>query len=366
MDRDNYPDYIEKLIVLEIPAGQAMERLDIYITNNVAHATRNKVQMAIEQGLVTVNGCIKKTSYKVKPADIIQCRFLRPPPLQLIPENIPLDIFYEDEYLMVLNKPAGMVVHPGFGNRYGTLVNAVLWHTGYRQAIDITPQDDESGDSEAEEDLISESDILRNPQIRPGIVHRLDKDTSGLMVVSKDPMITPLLSSQFANRTVQREYIALAWGLVKQDQGIIEGLLDHSPRDRKVYAVSTRSGKFAKTEYWVLGRGQFATLLRLKLYTGRTHQIRVHCSSIHHPLIGDKAYGGDVLAFGGLHNPALRNAAQKCLDLLPYQALHARVLGFYHPVLQQQMYFECPPGTVFTQACQAASIEIPQLMQPIL
>jgi len=355
---EQYPEYVESIIELPVATGQSSERLDIYITKAVAHATRNKVQIAIENGAVTVNGQIKKTSYKIKPGDFILCQFLRPPQLELVPENIPLNIVYEDEDVLVIVKPSGLVVHPGFGNRYGTLVNAVLWHTGVRDPIKLLADTKEDDDPFEQEINIEE--LFRNSSdIRPGIVHRLDKDTSGLMVVSKKPEWTPVLSKQFADRTVQREYIAIAWGIVKANHDIIESNLAPSSRNRKIFAVSKRNGKFAKTEYWTVSRGDFASLLRIKLHTGRTHQIRVHCSAMHHPLIGDISYGGDKIAFSGTMTSANKSKAHQILQIMPHQALHARNLGFVHPRTGEKMFFTSMPDQTFLQTMELAQLQFP-------
>jgi len=362
VDSNNqYPDYVEKVIELIVSKGQEPIRLDVYITNAIANATRNKVQQAIDDGQVTVNKIPRKGSYKIKPGDSITCVFMRPPPLELLPEDIPLDIIYEDEYLLVINKPAGLVVHPGFGNRYGTLVNAVLWHIGYREAIPLAEFSDEN---EEEEESLPTDDFLHavvtnDDMLRPGIVHRLDKDTSGLMVVSKQSSITPHLTKQFADRTVQREYIALAWGIVKKDHDIIENQLAPSPRNRKVFTVVSKGGKMAKTEYKARSRGPFATLLQLKLHTGRTHQIRIHCAHMHHPLIGDASYGGNVIAYSGLQSHIVKAKAQECINSMQRQALHARMLGFQHPITQQQLLFIQPPPSDFISVAELAEIPIP-------
>ena len=356
---EQYPEYIESTVELPVAIGQSSERLDIYITNAIAHATRNKVQIAIDNGSVTVNGDIKKTSYKIKPGDSIICRFLRPPQLELVPEDIPLEVVYEDDDILVIIKPSGLVVHPGFGNRYGTLVNAVLWHTGIREPIPLLADQQDDADP-FEQEINIEEILTRSSIIRPGIVHRLDKDTSGLMVISKKPEWTHVLSKQFADRTVQREYIAIAWGKVKADHDIIETFIAPSPRNRKVFAVSKRDGKLAKTEYWTISRGEYASLLRLKLHTGRTHQIRVHCSNMHHPLIGDISYGGDKIAYTGMMNSFNKSTAHRILQLMPHQALHARVLGFTHPRTGENLLFTSLPDQNFLQAMELACLEFPE------
>lgn len=359
-ERDQYPDYIEKVIELIVSKGQEPMRLDVYITHAIANATRNKVQKAIDTEQVTVDGIIRKGSYKIKPGDSIRCVFMRPPPLELLPEDIPLEVIFEDEHLLVINKPAGLVVHPGFGNRYGTLVNAVLWHLGYREAIPLSGFEQESEDEEElPEDEFIQAIMEKDDALRPGIVHRLDKDTSGLMVIAKRLDITPELSKQFAERTVQREYLALAWGVMKEDHGIIENNLAPSPRNRKIFAVSKQGGKYAKTEYWTRSRGSFASLLQIKLHTGRTHQIRVHFSSMHHPLIGDASYGGNILPHQVHIGKDHTSQAHQCLQCMQHQALHARMLGFIHPITGKELLFTQRPPQDFIETAHHAGLQFP-------
>jgi 23S rRNA pseudouridine1911/1915/1917 synthase len=341
-DKTQYPDKIEHRYELLVAKGQIAQRLDHYLTQMIANATRTKVQRAINAGNVLVNGAVMyKASRKIQPGDIIVCTVMKPPPMELIPENIPLDIVYEDDDVLVVNKRAGMVVHPGFGNRYGTLVNAVLWHLGEREARVINLEDDENEDAENEEvePQTNEDDVFKSAEIRPGIVHRLDMDTSGLMVISKNPDYHAVLAKQFADRVVEREYRALAWGRVDGDEGMIEGNLARSTRDRKLFQVVQKGGKYALTEYHVVERFTHCTLLRLKLHTGRTHQIRVHCAWRKHTLFGDPQYGGDAILYGG-HNVQFRVVAQKLLSDFTRQALHAKTLGFYHPRTRVKMQFD--------------------------
>lgn len=230
-DKKNYPDYIEKTYEFIIPAGQRPERVDVFLTEAIPNATRSKVQVAIDAGNVTINGKIHKSSRKIQPGDVVQCLVMKPPPMELLPENIPLDIVYEDEFLLVVNKPAGMVSHPGFGNRYGTLVNALLYHFGQRSAIPIETFDEDETDTESDDD--GENDYVFNSDaIRPGIVHRLDKDTSGLLVIAKNSVIHAALAKQFFEHTTQREYNAIVWGVVKENEGRIESNIGRSPRER--------------------------------------------------------------------------------------------------------------------------------------
>ncbi len=330
----NYPEYIEKRFELVIPSGQRPERIDVFLADTIAGATRTKAQEAINAGNVTLNGIAPKSSRKVQPGDRIICTFLKPPPLELIPENIPLDIVYEDEYLLVINKPAGMVTHPGFGNRYGTLVNALLYYLGKREPIRIADSDDEE-ESDSDDDFSLHSDL-----VRPGIVHRLDKNTSGLLVIAKSPEIHASLAVQFRLHSAQREYYALAWGRIKSNEGTITVNLARSPRNRKMFVATERGGKYAVTHYEVMERFSSFTFVKYRLETGRTHQIRVHSSWKGHPLLGDELYGGNVIAYSGIHSSREKSVALRCLELMPRQALHARTLGFRHPVNNRELFFE--------------------------
>jgi len=331
-EKDNYPDYIEKVYEFKIPGAKIPERLDVYLTNNIRNATRTRVQKAIEEGHVTVNGKSSKANKKIKPEDFIVCRIMKPPPIELVPEDIPLNIVFEDEHLMVVNKPAGMVTHPGFGNRYGTLVNAVLYHLGFRESILIEGQDEE-------EESIDEGLVFASDAIRPGVVHRLDKDTSGLLVVSKNPVVHAKLAKQFADRTIKRFYNALVWGTFTSEEGTYTGDIGRSSRNRKLFDVVKRGGKSARTDYTVLKSYDYLTLIKVKLRTGRTHQIRVHFSHNKHNVFGDPDYGGDSVLFGG-NNPKFKVMAEKMLKLINRQMLHAKTLGFVHPITNEFMEFE--------------------------
>jgi 23S rRNA pseudouridine1911/1915/1917 synthase len=349
-DDKNYPPYIAHTYTFTITAGQAPERVDAYLTNVIPNATRTKVQEAIEAGAVLLNGQTVKPSRKIQPGDVLTVHVMKPPPMELVPEDIPLEILYEDDTVVVVNKAAGMVTHPGFGNRYGTLVNAVLWHLGVREALPLDAieendeeesEEDEDNDDEGLMPAHDEGRLYASDAVRPGIVHRLDKDTSGVLVISKDPAAHHRLARQFAERTAKREYYALVWGVVKNDTGTIDAPLGRSPRDRKIFAVVTKGGKQAVTDYQVIERFEHSTLLALRLRTGRTHQIRVHCAYIKHPLFGDEQYGGATVVVGG-ERPAFKQKAHKLLQLMPRQALHARMLGFTHPRRGEWMEFETP------------------------
>lgn len=330
--KNNYPDYVEKVFEFHLPPNKVPERLDVFLTENIRNATRSKVQKAIAEGTVLINNKIAKANKKIQPGDHIICKIMKPPPIELVPENIPLEIKYEDEYLMVVNKPQGMVTHPGFGNRYGTLVNAVLYHLGIRDAIQIEGKDDE-------EEVADEGMIFASDEIRPGVVHRLDKDTSGLLVISKNPVIHAKLAEQFADRTIARYYFALVWGKFEEDEGTYTGDIGRSQRDRKLFAVVKKDGKPSITDYKVIERFDYLTLVRIKLRTGRTHQIRVHFSHNHHPVFGDKDYGGDKVV-AGFNNQRFRKRAEELLKKINRQMLHAKTLGFTHPVSNEFIEFD--------------------------
>lgn len=315
---------------------QKPERIDAFVTRVIMHATRSRVQKAITAGNVTVNGQPIKANYKIRPGDVINVVVRRHPPIQLIPEDIPLTILYEDEHLLVIDKQKGLLTHPGVGNRSGTLVNAVLWHMGQREAVEV---DLEASEGEEDDLQFNEADAMANDALRPGIVHRLDRDTTGVMVVGKTYDAAMHLSQQFHDRTVSREYVAIVWGVVKEDHQRIEGNIGFSSRNRKLMAVVERGGKPAATDVTVLARYDFASVVRLKLLTGRTHQIRVHMSSRRHPVVGDADYGGRDSALQAIHH-LYRRQAQRVLSCMDRQALHARTLGFTHPVTKQHMSFE--------------------------
>ena len=302
----------QEKIRIVVPAGEHRKRIDVYLAHQVENATRNKVQQAIEAGMVLVNGKIVKSSYLLNPADIIDITFPRPPRPEVVAENIPLKIIFEDDQLLIVNKPAGMVTHPAYGNYTGTLVNALLYHGNKLSTL--------------------------NTGLRPGIIHRLDKDTSGLMVVAKTDAAHAFIARQFAKRTIDREYWAIVWGLFKSQNGIIDTNLGRSKRDRKKVAV-TDEGKHAITEYKVLKEFDFLSLVSLHLKTGRTHQIRVHLSHIGHPVFGDPTYYGRSNTWNGLEGKKAQQAAN-LLKLITRQALHAKTIGFIHPATKKQLFFD--------------------------
>ena len=304
----------EKKYRFEAPEGKQKERIDTFLANAIENATRSKVQKLINADLVTVNGKIVKANYQVKPLDIIEAvQPISPRPEDVEPENIPLDIIYEDEYLIVVNKPAGMVAHPAYANYTGTLVNALLHHSKNLSNL--------------------------NEPGRPGIVHRLDKDTSGLLAVAKDDFTHAMLAEQFSKHTAEREYHAVCWGRFEKNEGKIETFITRSKKDRKVFTVSDSEGKKAITLYKVVEEFEFATHVKLNLKTGRTHQIRVHLSSIGKPVFGDPAYGGRAVRYGS-SLPKIKSRIQNLLELMPRQALHAKTLGFIHPHKKEFMKFD--------------------------
>jgi len=303
----------EKKYLFDIPEGKKKERVDVYLANSLENATRSRIQKLIKAELVTVNGKNVKANYIISPGEVIEVTIpVSPRPDKIEPENIPIEIVYEDEYLLVVNKPPGIVVHPSFGNFTGTLVHALLYHT---------------------ENL---SDY--NSPDRPGIVHRLDKDTSGLLLVAKDPWVHSQLAKQFSNRTITREYWAVCWGILKEKEGHIIGNIARSKKDRKVFTVSENEGKHAETLFWEIEQFEFASLIKLKLKTGRTHQIRVHMAHINHPIFGDPTYGGRKIVYGS-NLPKIKARVDNLLSIINRQALHAKTIGFIHPKTQEKLIF---------------------------
>ncbi len=306
--------------------GQSQTRIDKFLFEKLEGVSRNRVQNAIKARCILVNGSEIKANYKIKPGDEISVVLPsnRDELTELVPENIPLDIWYEDDHLMVINKPAGLVVHPGVGHYKGTLVNALLYHFQH----DKLPL------------------LKGNKEDRPGLVHRIDKGTSGLILVAKNDYAMTHLANQFFHHTIEREYIALVWGEVEQDQGTITGNIARHERERKQMAVYTQGdiGKPAVTHYEVLERLYYVTLVRCWLETGRTHQIRVHMKHIGHTLFNDERYGGDRILKGTIFSK-YKQFVDNCFEVMPRQALHARSLGFIHPVSGESMYFEAelPP-----------------------
>ncbi len=295
--------------------GQEPLRVDKFLMNFIENATRNKIQQAAKNGNIQVNGAIVKQNYKVKADDEVRVLFEHPPhEYLLVPEDIPLDIVYEDDVLLVVNKPAGMVVHPGHGNYSGTLINALLHHT---------------------------KNLPTNSNERPGLVHRIDKDTSGLLVIAKTEEAMTHLSKQFFDKTSEREYVALVWGNVEAEEGTIEGHVGRHPKNRLEMHVfpEGEQGKEAVTHYKVLERLGYVTLVSCKLETGRTHQIRVHMKHIGHTLFNDERYGGEKILKGTTFTK-YKQFVENAFKILPRQALHAKTLGFTHPVTGKMMRFD--------------------------
>ena len=310
----------EKKYRFEIPEGKKKERIDIFLANTIENATRSKVQKLIDAKLVTVNGKVVKSSYQVQPKDIVEASHpITPRPEFAEPEEIPLNIIYEDEFLLVVNKPAGMVAHPAYANYTGTLVNA-LHHTKSLSKVD-------------------EPGIPAAPLGRPGIVHRIDKDTSGLLVVAKDDWTHAQLAKQFSKHSIEREYWTVCWGLFKNKKDEINTKITRSKKDRKKFITSSTEGKTAITFYEVLEEYEFTSLVKLNLKTGRTHQIRVHLSSINHPIFGDSAYGGIDIRYGASF-PKIKSRIENLLEIMPHQALHAKTLGFIHPQKKEFVRFD--------------------------
>ena len=315
VDTIDLEDELYEHFRFEVPKGQASLRIDKYLMGLIQNATRNKIQTAATEGNIFVNDATVKSNYKVKANDIVRVMLTHPPyENHIIPENIPLDIVYEDETLLLINKLPGMVVHPGHGNYTGTLVHALAYH------FDNLPM---------------------NSSERPGLVHRIDKDTSGLLVIAKTEAAMTHLAKQFEAKTSEREYVALVWGNVIEDQGTIEGNLARHLKDRMQMAVfaDPEIGKPAITHYKVLERFGYVTLISCQLETGRTHQIRAHLKHIGHPLFNDERYGGHLILKGTTFTK-YKQFIDNCFKALPRQALHAKTLGFIHPTTGEMMRFD--------------------------
>ena len=308
--------------------GQSLLRIDKFLSDRIEGISRNRIQQAADAECILVNGTPVKSSYKVKPLDVISIVMDRPRrELEILPEDIPLNIVYEDDDLMVINKPAGLVVHPGHGNYTGTLVNAIAFHLKFEKGMDMT-----------------------DPRL--GLVHRIDKDTSGLLLVAKTPDAKTHLSAQFFNKTTKRRYVALVWGNVANDSGTVTGNLGRDPKDRMQMRVFEDGdhGKPAVTHYKVLERFGYVTLVQCELETGRTHQIRVHMKHIGHTLFNDERYGGNEV-LRGTHFAKYKQFVYNCFAICPRQCLHAQTLGFVHPRTGKEMFFES---------------ELPQDMQEVI
>jgi 23S rRNA pseudouridine1911/1915/1917 synthase len=319
---DNNSDFQEVLedelyehFRFDVPKGQLLLRIDKFLMNLIPNATRNKIQQAATNGDIYVNDIPVKSNYKVKPLDVVRILLSHPPfENRVDPENIPLDIVYEDAALLLINKPPGLVVHPGHGNYTGTLVNALAYHF---------------------------ENLPMNSSERPGLVHRIDKDTSGLLVIAKTEAAMTHLAKQFEAKTSEREYVAMVWGNVKEEEGTIEGNIARHVKDRMQMAVfaDPEIGKPAITHYKVLERFGYVTLISCILETGRTHQIRVHMKHLGHPLFNDARYGGDLILKGTTFTK-YKQFIDNCFKILPRQALHAKTLGFVHPTSGEMMRFD--------------------------
>lgn len=302
---------------IDVDKGQGMLRIDKYITSKIQNVSRSRVQSAADAGNILVNGKPVKSSYKVKPNDSISIVMAYPPrEVELIPENIPIEILYEDNEVIVINKEAGMVVHPGHGNYTGTLVNALMYH-------------------------MRDNPLFSSGEVRPGLVHRIDKNTSGILVIAKTEFAMNHLARQFFERTTKRRYLALVWGDMADDEGTIEGHIGRSVRDRKKMQVFLEGdqGKHAITHWRVVERLGYVTLIECKLETGRTHQIRVHMEYIRHPIFNDDRYGGDTIVKGTTFSK-YKQFIENCFAVCPRHALHAESLGFVHPKTGKEMMFE--------------------------
>lgn len=316
-------DLYEHLRIV-VDKGQTLLRIDKFLMHRVENASRNRIQNAIEAGNVLVNEKAIKASYKVKPNDVISVVLPHPPrDTEVYPENIPIKIVYEDDDLLVVDKAAGMVVHPGYNNYTGTLVNALVYH------FQNLPQ-------------------LPGNEGRPGLVHRIDKDTSGLLLISKNERALTHLARQFYDHSITRKYFALVWGDLSED-GTITGYIGRSAKDRRVMDIyqDEEKGKWAVTHFKVLERFGYVTLIECQLETGRTHQIRAHMKHLGHPLFSDATYGGDRILKGTV-NGKYKQFVDNCFELMPRQALHAQTLGFVHPTTREFKHFEAPLPADFT------------------
>ncbi|UKK72704.1 RluA family pseudouridine synthase [Segatella bryantii] len=302
---------------VQVDEGQTPVRIDKYLAEKNPYQSRNRIQNAAEAGFIQVNGTPVKSNYKVRPNDVITLMLDYPKhDTSIVAENIPIDVVYEDDDLMVINKAAGMVVHPGAGNFTGTLINAIAYYLRDLESFDAN-----------------------NPEV--GLVHRIDKDTSGLLVVAKTPEAKSALGKQFFNKTTHRSYNALVWGNIVEDEGRIEGNIGRDPKNRlrmKVFEPDSGIGKSAVTHYRVLERFGYTTLIECILETGRTHQIRAHMKHIGHPLFADETYGGNEV-LRGQRSSSYKAYIQNCFKICPRQALHAKTLGFIHPRTGQQLDF---------------------------
>jgi 23S rRNA pseudouridine1911/1915/1917 synthase len=318
-EQNDSSDELYQRFVFNVDKGQEPLRIDKFLMNRIEGATRNKLQQAINTGLVLVNNKEVRQNYKIKPFDqIIVYSDLSPESTEIVPENIPLNIVHEDEDILIINKPAGMVVHPGSGNYNGTLLNGIAWYLQQQNP-----------------------DVSENTLPRFGLVHRIDKNTSGLLVLAKNDKSMRQLAKQFFDHTVKREYMALVWGDPANERGTIKAHVGRNKRYRKLFEAYPEGdyGKDATTHYEVLERFNYVTLVKCILETGRTHQIRVHMKYLGHPLFNDDFYGGDKILKGTVY-ARYKQFVDNCFEICPRQALHARTLGFVHPGTGQDIFFE--------------------------
>lgn len=324
-EADEEEDLFEHYRIV-VDKGQSPMRLDKFLSLHVPNATRTKIQNGIDVAAIKVNDTPSKASYKVKPGDVLVLALPQPPrDTEIIPENIPLDIIYEDEEITLVNKPAGMVVHPAFGNWTGTLVNALVYHFQHLPTG-------------------------RNGDIRPGLVHRIDKDTSGLLVIARSEYGMTYLAKQFFEHTIERTYYALVWGEPEEPKGTIEGHIGRSAKDRRVMDIfpDGSQGKQAVTHYEVLKNLRYVSLVKCTLETGRTHQIRAHMKYLGHPIFNDSVYGGDRIR-RGTSSGSYKAFVENCFKILPRQALHAKSLGISHPKTKEFMQFDTELPEDFVQ-----------------
>lgn len=304
--------------------GQSQLRIDKFLVNRIDNASRNRIQAAADAGSILVNGRSVKSNYKVKPGDEISVVMDYPRrELKIVPEEIPLNIVYEDDQLLVINKPAGLVVHPGHGNYTGTMVNGLAWY-------------------------LKDLPLFNGNDPRPGLVHRIDKNTSGLLVVAKTELAKTKLGLQFFEKSTRREYVALVWGRLKESEGTITGNIARSQKNRQIFTVyeDGEHGKPAVTHYKLIEELGYVSLVECRLETGRTHQIRVHMNYIGHPVFNDDTYGGDQILWGTTF-AKYRQFVQNCFHIIPRQALHAKTLGFTHPLTGKEMMFDSElPGDI--------------------
>ncbi len=312
-----------------VDKGQQIMRIDKYLVNRMVNTSRSKIQAAAEAGNILVNEQAVKSNYKIKPEEVISIVLPHPPrDTEILPEDIPLDIVFEDEHILVINKTAGLVVHPGVGNYTGTLINALYYY-------------------------FRDLPLFQTGDMRPGLVHRLDKNTSGILLIAKTELSLNRLAKQFYDRTTSRKYLALVWGSLDEEEGRIEGHIGRDLKDRKKMTVFSdgSQGKPAVTHYKLLERLGYLSLVECQLETGRTHQIRVHLKHIRHPLFNDETYGGDQILKGTTFTK-YKQFVQNCFQVLPRHALHAKSLGFEHPATGEKMFFDSELPEDMTQVIE--------------